>query len=43
MAKVKSSGGTSQKVNFGKRRLGKAKKRKGPKDKHIKKYRKQGR
>ena len=42
MAKAKSASGTSTKVNFGKRRLGKAKKRSGPKDKHVKVYRKQG-
>jgi hypothetical protein len=41
MAKAKTT--NSQKVNFGKRREGKAKKRKGPKDKPIKKYNRQGR
>ena len=43
MAKAKSASGTSTKVNFGKRRLGKAKKRNGPKDKNVKPYVKQGR
>ena len=38
MAKAKST--SSMKVNFGKRREGKAKKRKGPKDKPTKKLRK---
>lgn len=41
MAKVKT--GNSSKVSFGKRREGKAKKRKGPKDKNVKKYNRQGR
>ena len=41
MAKAKST--SSMKVNFGKRREGKAKKRKGPKDKPTKKYNRQGR
>jgi hypothetical protein len=40
MAKVKSD---SKKVNFGKRKRGKYKKRFGPKDKPTKKYVKQGR
>jgi hypothetical protein len=40
MAKVKSD---SKKVNFGKRKRGKYKKRSGPKDKPTKKYIKQGR
>ena len=35
MAKTKST--SSNKVSFGKRREGKAKKRKGPKDKNVKK------
>jgi len=39
MAKVKSD---SKKVNFGKRKRGKYKKRSGPKDKPIKPYNKQG-
>ena len=39
MAKVKSD---SRKVNFGKRKCGKYKKRSGPKDKPIKPYNKQG-
>lgn len=43
MAKVKSSSGTNNKKNFGKRREGKAQKRKGPKDKNVKKYNRQGR
>jgi hypothetical protein len=43
MAKLKSGSGTSQKKNFGKRREGKAKKRRGPKDKNVKKYNRQGR
>lgn len=43
MAKLKSGSGTSQKKNFGRRKGGKAQKRRGPKDKHIKKYKKQGR
>ena len=43
MAKVKSSNGTNNKKNFGKRREGNAKKRKGPKDKNVKKYNRQGR
>jgi hypothetical protein len=42
MAKVKSSNGGNQKKNFGSRKGGKAQKRRGPKDKHIKKYKKQG-
>jgi hypothetical protein len=41
MAKTKST--SSNKVSFGKRREGKAKKRKGPKDKNVKKYNRQGR
>jgi len=41
MAKAKSSG-ESKKINFGKRRAGKAQKRKGPKDKATSKYRGQG-
>ncbi len=32
----------SHKLNFGKRKVGKYKKRKGPKDKPVKKYRGQG-
>lgn len=43
MAKTKSSSGTSIKKTFGKRKLGKAKKRRGPKDKQVKKYNRQGR
>jgi hypothetical protein len=39
MAKVKSD---SRKINFGKRKGGKASKTQGPKDKPVKKYRGQG-
>lgn len=39
MAKANNNG----KQTFGKRREGKAKKRKGPKDKPVKKYNRQGR
>jgi len=41
MAKGKSS--TSVKISFGKRKCGKAQKRRGPKDKQIKPYNRQGR
>lgn len=41
MAKGKSSG-ESRKISFGKRRKGNAVKRRGPKDKPIKKYKGQG-
>jgi hypothetical protein len=41
MAKAKTT--NSQKVIFGKRKEGKAKKRKGPKEKPVKKYNRQGR
>ena len=41
MAKAKTT--SSTKVNFGKRKEGKAKKRRGPKDKTVKKYNRQGR
>jgi hypothetical protein len=41
MAKAKTT--SSNKVNFGKRREGKAQKRRGPKDKNVKKYNRQGR
>lgn len=41
MAKSKSSG-DSHKLNFGKRKGGKAKKSSGPKDKKVSKYRGQG-
>jgi len=34
--------GNNSKKSFGKRRLGKAKKRNGPKDKNVKPYRQQG-
>lgn len=42
MAKAKGSS-DSKKISFGKRRKGSAKKRRGPKDKQIKKYNRQGR
>ncbi len=42
MAKAKSAG-SSQKVSFGKRSQGKAKKSYGPKEEKPKKYRGQGR
>jgi hypothetical protein len=41
MAKAKAAG-ESRKLTFGKRKKGKAQKSKGPKDKHIKKYKGQG-
>ena len=41
MAKAKTT--SSTKVIFGKRKMGKAKKRRGPKDKPVKKYNRQGR
>lgn len=41
MAKAKSTTG-AQKISFGKRRNGKPRKTKGPKDKHRKPYRGQG-
>jgi hypothetical protein len=40
---AKKSSGESAKVIFGKRRKGKAQKRKGPKDKNTSKYKGQGR
>lgn len=40
---AKQSKATSIKVTFGKRKIGKAKKRNGPKDKPVKPYKKQGR
>lgn len=40
---AKKSSGESYKISFGKRKCGKAKKRKGPKDKPVSKYRRQGR
>lgn len=40
---AKSKGAESKKISFGKRRLGRLRKRKSPKDKHVKKYRGQGR
>lgn len=42
MAKVKSTN-DSRKISFGRRKGGKAKKSKGPKDKNVSKYRAQGR
>lgn len=36
------AGSESRKITFGKRRKGKAQKRKGPKDKQVSKYRGQG-
>lgn len=39
----KGKGGESRKITFGKRRKGKAQKRRGPKDKPVSKYRAQGR
>ncbi len=41
MAKTKST--SSNKVSFGRRKGGKAQKRRGPKDKNVKKYNRQGR
>jgi hypothetical protein len=41
MAKSKSS--SNNKISFGKRRCGKAQKRRGPKDKSVKPYNRQGR
>ena len=35
--------GNNNKKSFGKRREGKARKRRGPKDKNVKKYNRQGR
>lgn len=43
MAKLKSSGGTSQKKNFGKRKMGKAKKSYNKHNPRPKAYRGQGR
>jgi len=42
MAKGKSSG-ESRKINFGKRKGGRAAKTRGPKDKPVSAYRRQGR
>jgi hypothetical protein len=42
MAKI-AKGSDARKISFGKRKKGKAQKRRGPKDKHIKKYNRQGR
>lgn len=42
MAKAKSSG-EARKIQFGKRKGGKAAKSRGPKDKSVSKYRGQGR
>jgi len=41
MAKAKSSG-DSKKINFGSRKNGKYQKSRGPKDKPVKKYNRQG-
>ena len=38
-----TKGGESRKISFGKRKKGKAQKRRGPKDKAVKKYNRQGR
>ena len=38
-----AKGSDAKKINFGKRKRGKAQKRKGPKDKAVKKYNRQGR
>lgn len=43
MAKAKGTTNTSQKVSFGKKRVGKARNMNTPKGKHVKKYRGQGR
>jgi len=43
MAKAKGSSNVSQKVSFGKKSKGKARKSYGPKDQKPKKYRGQGR
>lgn len=40
---AKGKGGESRKINFGRRKGGKAAKGKGPKDKAVSKYRGQGR
>jgi hypothetical protein len=40
---AKQSKTSSTKLTFGKRKVGKAKKRLGPKDKNVKRYNKQGR
>lgn len=40
---AKQAKSTSTKLTFGKRKVGKAKKRPGPKDKAVKPYNKQGR
>jgi len=42
MAKGKSSGDSSRKLTFGKRKRGKASKSRGPKEKPISKYKGQG-
>lgn len=39
---TKTKGGDARKITFGKRRKGKGRKRKGPKDKPVSKYRSQG-
>lgn len=43
MAKSTKVGGESRKINFGKRKGGKASKTRGPKDKQVSKYNRQGR
>ena len=43
MAKAKGGAKESRKVTFGKRKGGKARKSRGPKDKKVSKYRGQGR
>ena len=40
---AKAKGSEANKISFGKRRLGRHRKTSGPKDKHVKKYRGQGR
>lgn len=42
MAKSKGSSASGTKMSFGSRRIGKAKKRVGPREKSVKKYRGQG-
>jgi hypothetical protein len=43
MAKAKGGAKEAHKITFGKRKKGKAKKSRGPKDKKVSKYRGQGR
>ncbi len=40
---AKAKGTEAKKISFGKRRRGRQRKTDGPKDKHLKKYRGQGR